>query len=233
MLIDILTLFPQMFNGPLSESIVKRAQEKGKLKINLIDFRNFCLDKHKQVDDYAYGGGAGMVIKPEPLFRAVEFLKQKREFLKNKSNFPIIYLTPQGRLFNQQLAKELSKKEYLILICGHYKDIDYRIREHIVTDEISIGDYVLSGGEIPAMVIIDAVARLLPDVLGNEESAKTDSFESKLLDAPYYTRPKDYKGYEVPEVLLSGNHKKIAQWRKHKALEITKRNRPDLLVKYH
>jgi len=228
MLIDVLTLFPQMFDGPLSESIVKRAREKGRLNINLIDFRDFCTDKHKQVDDYPYGGGAGMVIKPEPLFRAVEFLKQKREYFKNESSIPIIYLTPQGRLFNQQLAKELGKKEYLILICGHYKDIDYRVREHLITDEISIGDYVLSGGEIPAMVLIDAVTRLLPDVLGNEESAKTDSFEDKLLDCPYYTRPKNFHGYKVPEVLLSGNHQKIAQWRKHKALEITKKNRTDL-----
>ena len=229
MQIDILTLFPQMFSGPLTESIVKRAIEKKKISVELINFRDFCHDKNKQVDDYPFGGSAGMVIKPEPIFEAVDFLKEKRKKLINKQKFPIIYLTPQGEKFNQKIAKELSKQKYLILICGHYKDIDFRVREHLVTREISIGDFVLSGGELPAMILIDSIARLQEGVLSHSESVETDSFQNELLDGPYYTRPRKYRGYEVPEILLSGNHKEIEKWQKRKRLEFTKKLRKDLI----
>lgn len=221
--IDVLTLFPEMFESPLSHSIVKRALEKAKLSIELIDFREFCTDKHKQVDDYPFGGAAGMVIKPEPIFRAVDYLRQERSNLLTDDPFPLVYLTPQGEMYNQQIAQELSKMDYLVLLCGHYKDVDYRVREHLVIKEISIGNYVLSGGELPAMVIIDTVARLQQGVLTNIASAYSDSFQTDSLDGPYYTRPREYRGYSVPDVLLSGNHKKIEEWQQKKRKEFTER----------
>lgn len=229
MIIDVLTLFPEMFQGPLSASIVKRAIKKGVLSVDLINYREFCKDKHKQVDDYPFGGAKGMVIKPEPIFEAVDFLKEKRKNIIKEKNFPIIYLTPQGEIYNQKMAMELSKEQYIIILCGHYKDIDYRVREHLVTHEISIGDYVLSGGELPAMVIIDSLARIQEGVLTHIESAETDSFQNNLLDGPYYTRPRVYRGYRVPDVLLSGDHKKIEEWQKRKRIEFTKKRRQDLV----
>lgn len=229
MIIDVLTLFPEMFQGPLSASIVKRAIKKGVLSVDLVNYREFCKDKHKQVDDYPFGGAKGMVIKPEPIFEAVDFLKEKRKNIIKEKNFPIIYLTPQGEIYNQKMAMELSKEQYIIILCGHYKDIDYRVREHLVTHEISIGDYVLSGGELPAMVIIDSLARIQEGVLTHIESAETDSFQNNLLDGPYYTRPRVYRGYRVPDVLLSGDHKKIEEWQKRKRIEFTKKRRKDLV----
>lgn len=223
MQIDILTLFPEMFKGPLSESIVNRAIEKGLISVELINFRDFCHDKNKQVDDYPYGGSYGMIIKPEPIFEAIDYIKNKRKNLIKGKEFPTIYLTPQGEKYNQNIAKELCREDYIILICGHYKDIDYRVREHLVNREISIGDYVLSGGELPAMIIIDSITRLLKGVLTHIESAETDSFQDKLLDCPYYTRPREYRGYKVPDILLSGNHKKILEWQENKKIEHTKK----------
>jgi len=222
MQIDVLTLFPEMFKSPLSESIVNRAIKKNIISVELINFRDFCHDKNKQVDDYPYGGAPGMVIKPEPIFEAVDYIKNKRKNLIKGKEFPIIYLTPQGEKYNQNIAKELSKKSYIVLICGHYKDIDYRVREHLVNREISMGDYILSGGELPAMIIIDSIARLQKGVLTHIESAETDSFHDKLLDCPYYTRPREYRGFKVPDILLSGNHKKILEWQKNKKVELTK-----------
>ncbi len=223
MQIDVLTLFPEMFDSPLSHSIVKRAIERKKLSLELIDFREFSQDKHKQVDDYPFGGAPGMVLKPEPIFEAVDFLKEKRKELLEKCEFPLIYLTPQGETYTQQIAEELSKKKYLAFLCGHYKDVDYRVREHLVTREISIGNYVLSGGELPAMIIIDSLARLQEGVLTNIESAYSDSFQGNTLDGPYYTRPREYRGYKVPDVLLSGNHKMIEEWQKSKRKEFTEK----------
>lgn len=229
MIIDILTLFPEMFKSPLSASIVKRAKEKGILSLDFVNYREFCHDKHKQVDDYPFGGAKGMVIKPEPIFEAIDYLKEKRKDIIKGKPFPIIYLTPQGERYNQKIAKELSKEEYIVILCGHYKDVDYRVREHLVTHEISIGDYILSGGELPAMVIIDSLARIQEGVLTHSESAETDSFQNNLLDGPYYTRPREYRGYKVPDILLSGDHKKIQEWQKRKRIEFTKKRRKDLL----
>lgn len=228
MQIDIVTAFPKLVASPLEESMLKRAQQKNLVHIRVHDLRDYTNDKHRQVDDYPYGGGAGMVLKPEPIFRCVEAIIEKYPSKRRK----IIYLTPQGKLFNQKLANELSQWEHLIFICGHYKGVDERVIEHLVTDEISIGDYVLTGGELPALVVIDAVVRLIPGVLSDLESALTDSFQSGLLDYPYYTRPEEFRGWRVPEVLLSGNHQKIAEWRKAKALERTRQRRRDLLESY-
>jgi len=214
--IDILTLFPEMFESPLAHSIVKRAIEREKLSIELINFRDFSDDKHKQVDDYPFGGAPGMVIKPQPIFDAIDFLKEKRREIIDDGPFPLVYLTPQGETYNQKIAEELSNEKYLAILCGHYKDVDYRVREHLVTREISIGNYVLSGGELPAMIIIDSLARLQEGVLTNIESAYSDSFQEDSLDGPYYTRPREYRSYKVPDVLLSGNHKKIEEWQKKK-----------------
>ncbi len=222
MQIDVLTLFPEMFESPFAHSIIQRAKDKEKLSIDLIDFRDFCRDSYKRVDDYPFGGAKGMVLKPEPIFEAVDFLKKKRKKLIYEKKFPLIYLTPHGEKYNQVIANELSKKKYLAILCGRYKDIDFRVREHLVTREISIGDYILSGGELPAMVIIDTLARLQEGVLSHFESAQTDSFQNSRLDCIYYTRPRKYRGYEVPEVLLSGNHKKIAEWQEKKRKEFTK-----------
>lgn len=219
---DIHTLFPGMFQGPLSESILKRAQEQGLLSITLHNIRDATSDKHHVVDDYPYGGGAGMVMKPDPLFASIEAAYQ---------GGPIILLSPQGRLFTQQIARELSQEARLTLICGHYEGIDERVRQHLVTDELSIGDYVLTGGELPAMVVVDAVSRLLPGVLGGEESILEESHSSGLLEYPHYTRPPDYRGWRIPDVLLSGNHAEIAKWRRKESLRRTRERRPDLFAK--
>ena len=219
---DILTLFPDMFQGPFSESILKRAQERGLLSIALHNIRDFTSDKHHVVDDYPYGGGAGMVMKPEPIFTAVQTIYQ---------GGPIILLKPQGRLFNQQIARSLVQERRVTLICGHYEGIDERVREHLVTDEISIGDYVLTGGELAAMILVDATSRLIPGVLGGEESIQEESHSSGLLEYPHYTRPPEFRGWRVPDVLLSGNHAEIARWRRKESLRRTKERRPDLFEK--
>jgi tRNA (guanine37-N1)-methyltransferase len=227
MRIDILSLFPKMFDGPFGESIVKRAVDRGLVSLFIHNFREFAHDKHNTVDDYSFGGGEGMVLKPEPLFEAVESIKGTM----GDSAGPVILLTPQGRLFCHQIAQELSKEQNLVLICGHYEGVDERVREHLVTDEISIGEYVLTGGELAAMVMVDAVVRLLPGALGSEQAASEDSYAKGFLEYPQYTRPRVYRGWEVPEVLLSGNHKEIARWRWEQAIERTLLRRPDLLAK--
>ena len=227
MRIDILSLFPKMFDGPFGESIVKRAVDASLVSLFIHNFREFAHDKHSTVDDYSFGGGEGMVLKPEPLFEAVESIKGSI----GGSAGPVILLTPQGRLFCHQIAQELSKQQNLILICGHYEGVDERVREHLVTDEISIGEYVLTGGELAAMVVVDSVVRLLPGALGSEQAASEDSYAKGFLEYPQYTRPRVYRGWEVPEVLLSGNHKEIARWRWEQAIERTLLRRPDLLAK--
>jgi tRNA (guanine37-N1)-methyltransferase len=226
MRIDILTLFPNMFTGVLNESILKKAQEKKAVSLNVINFRDFADNKHKTVDDYPYGGGAGMVLKPQPIFDAVDHVT------KDSPHPRIILLCPQGERYTQKKAEELAKEEHLVLICGHYEGYDERIREYLVTDEISIGDYVLTGGELGAMVIVDSVVRLLPGVLGNEASPVHDSFSSGLLEYPQYTRPADFRGMKVPDVLLSGNHRLIEEWREQQSLKRTFLRRPDLLENY-
>lgn len=227
MRIDILSLFPKMFDGPFGESIIKRAIDRGLASVFVHNIRDFTHDKHRTVDDYPYGGGNGMVLKPEPLFEAVETIKE----MIGDSSAPVILLTPQGRLFCHQVAQELSKQQNLILICGHYEGVDERVRNYLVTDEISIGEYVLTGGELAAMVVVDAVVRLLPDVLGSEQAAKDDSYVNGLLEYPQYTRPPVYRGWEVPAVLLSGNHQEVARWRCEQAIKRTLERRPDLLAK--
>ena len=229
MRIDVLTLFPQMFEVPFSFGIFKRAVDNSLVSLNLHNIRDYTHDKHHTTDDYPYGGGSGMVLKPEPIFEAVESIKAS---IKDKAGeLPVILLTPQGRLFSQQIAQELSQYRHLILICGHYEGVDERVREHLATDEISIGDYVLTGGEVPAMVVIDAVVRLLPGVLGSENSPLDDSHTSGLLEYPQYTRPPVYRGWSVPEVLLSGNHAQIAKWRREQIIRRTLERRPELLDK--
>ncbi len=217
---DIFTLFPGMFQGPFTESILKRAQERGLLDIALHDIRVATTDKHHMADDYPYGGGAGMVMKPEPIFNAIEAVHQ---------GGPIILLTPQGRLFNQQIAHELAQEPRITLLCGHYEGIDERVCEHLVTDEISIGDYVLTGGELGAIIIVDAVSRLLPGVL-TEGSTAEESHSNNLLEYPQYTRPSEFRGWRVPDVLLSGNHAQIARWRRKESLRKTRQRRPDLFA---
>ncbi|RNB76453.1 tRNA (guanosine(37)-N1)-methyltransferase TrmD [Brevibacillus panacihumi] len=224
MRIDILTLFPEMFPGVLSSSILGKAQEKGIVQFEVINFRNYSESKHGTVDDTPYGGGGGMVLKPEPLFRAVEAVT-------TDSKPRVILLCPQGVPYNQKLAEELAKEEHLILICGHYEGYDERIREHLVTDEISIGDYVLTGGELGAMVIADSVVRLQPGALGNQTSAVEDSFSTGLLEYPHYTRPAEFRGWKVPDILLSGHHANIDKWRLRESLRRTYERRPDLLDK--
>jgi tRNA (guanine37-N1)-methyltransferase len=224
MRIDIITLFPDMFNGPFSQSIIKRAKEKGLVEIYLHQLRDFSTDKkHRKVDDYAFSGGAGMVIMVEPVARAIESLKAERNYDE------VIYMSPDGDLFNQGEANKLSLCQNIIILCGHYKGIDERIREHFITKEISIGNYVLSGGELAAAVVVDAVVRLLPGVLGNESSALTDSFQNNLVSPPVYTRPRDFRGWKVPDILLSGNEKLIDQWKMDQAIKRTKERRPELL----
>ena len=224
MRIDVITLFPLMFRGPFDESIIKRAREKGILEIKLHNLREFTHDRHKTVDDLPYGGGAGMVMKPEPLFEAIEKIKKEIG-----SSSRVILLSPQGQPFTQEKAKEFAQEKALLFICGHYEGVDERIREHLINEELSLGDYVLTGGELAAMVVVDAVVRLLPGVLGSQESVQEDSFYQTLLDYPQYTRPADFRGWKVPTILLSGNHKKIREWRKRKTLENPLKKRPDLL----
>lgn len=223
MRIDILTIFPGMFDGPFSDSIIKRAKERGKVNIRLHDIRDYATNKHRRVDDYAYGGGAGMVMMVEPVARCIDTLKQQRHYDE------IIYTAPDGEIFEQQEANRLSTLENIIILCGRYKGIDERLRENYITKEISLGNYVLSGGELAAAVISDSIIRLLPGVLNDETSALSDSFQSNLVSPPVYTRPYNYNGMKVPDILLSGNDKKIDEWRLDKAIERTRRRRPDLL----
>jgi len=226
MRIDILTIFPGMFRGPFEESIVKRAVEKGLVQIFLHDIRDYASDRHRTVDDYTFGGGQGMLMKPEPLFAAVDDVQGQAP-----ERGPVVLLTPQGRLFDQEVAVELARQERLIVVCGHYEGVDARVHEHLATDEISIGDYVLSGGELAAMVVVDAVVRQIQGVLGSPLSSADDSFAQGLLEHPQYTRPAEFRGMSVPEVLLSGNHGEIARWRRQQSLLRTARRRPDLLAR--
>ncbi len=226
MRIDILSLFPKMFDSPFSESIIKRAIERGLVSIFVHNIRDYTHDKHYTVDDYPYGGGSGMVLKPAPLFEAVDYLKEEIG-----DEVSVILLTPQGRLLCHKIAQELSSRANLILICGHYEGLDERVREYLATDEISIGEYVLTGGELAAMVLVDAVVRLLPGVLGSEQSSEEDSYSHGYLKYPQYTRPRTYRGWEVPPVLLSGNHEEIAQWRRKQAIQRTLERCPDILEK--
>ncbi|MBP1673004.1 MAG: tRNA (guanine-N1)-methyltransferase [Bacteroidetes bacterium] len=223
MRIDILSLFPSMFFGTFSESIIKRAVQKGFLELHVHNIRDYSEDKHKRVDDYPFGGGAGMVMMIEPISKCIEKLKSERDYDS------IIYMAPDGKRFDQLQANTLSLKKNIMILCGHYKGIDERIRELYITDEISIGDYVLSGGEIAAMVIVDSIARIIPGVLNDESSALTDSFQNGLLSPPVYTRPADFKGHKVPDILLSGHEQKISEWKFEQQLERTKKRRPDLL----
>lgn len=224
MKIHILSLFPEMFTGVFNSSILKKAQDKDEVSIDVVNFRDYAGNKHHQVDDYPYGGGAGMVLKPEPIFNAIESLPPSSSGKRR-----IILLCPQGERFDQQKAEELAKEEELVFICGHYEGYDERIREHLVTDEISIGDFVLTGGELAAMTVVDSVVRLLPNVLGKAASHEQDSFSTGLLEHPHYTRPVEYRGYKVPDVLLSGNHAAIDQWRREQSLKRTFERRKDLL----
>lgn len=222
MKIDILSVVPQLITGFFDYSILKRAKEKGLLEINVHNLRDYTNYKHGQVDDYQFGGGAGLVLMIEPLANAIESLQKKNLYDE------VIFLTPDGEVFNQQMANSLSLKNNLLLICGHYKGIDQRVRDHFISKEISIGDYVLSGGELGAAVLADAIGRLIPGVLNDETSALTDSFQDNLLAPPVYTRPETFRGWKVPDILLSGNHAKIEEWRYEKAVEITQQKRPDL-----
>jgi tRNA (guanine37-N1)-methyltransferase len=222
MRIDILTVVPDLLESPLSHSIIKRAREKGLVEINVINLRDFTADRYKTVDDYAYGGGAGMVIMIEPVFRAIERLKSERMYDE------IIYTTPEGKKFNQKTANLLSLKNNLIILAGHYKGVDQRIRDHLITMEISIGDFVLSGGELPATIITDSIVRLLPGAISDEQSALSDSFQDDLLAPPVYTRPADFRGWKVPDVLLSGHAAEIEKWRHEQSIRKTQEIRPDL-----
>lgn len=223
MRIDILTVVPELLVSPLNESILKRAQRKGLVEIEIHNLRDYTFDKYRQVDDYPFGGEAGMVMKPEPIFRCIEQLQAERHYDE------IIYTSPDGIQYNQHEANRLSTLENIIILCGHYKGIDYRVREHLITREISIGDYVLTGGELAAAIIADSVVRIIPGAIGDEASALTDSFQDNLLAPPVYTRPADFRGWKVPDVLLSGNPKEIAKWQEEQAFERTERLRPDLL----
>ncbi|MDE6352839.1 MAG: tRNA (guanosine(37)-N1)-methyltransferase TrmD [Muribaculaceae bacterium] len=223
MRIDILTVLPEMFDSPLSCSILKRAQDKGLVDFHIHNLRDYTTDRHRKVDDYPFGGEAGMVMKIEPVDRVITKLKSERNYDE------IIFTSPDGEVFNQPMANSMSMLNNIIILCGHYKGIDYRIREHFITREISVGDYVLTGGEIPAIIISDAIVRLIPGAIGDEQSALSDSFQDNLLAPPVYTRPADYNGWKVPDILLSGHEAKIAQWRHDMSLERTRRLRPDLL----
>ena len=228
--IDILTIFPDFFSSPLKEGIVRRAMDKGLVEINPVDLRSFTADRHRTTDDRPYGGGEGMVMIPGPIFEAVDRLKQQAKE-QGLTDGRVIYLSPKGRLFNQQMAEELSGLQHLVLLCGRYEGVDQRVIDSLVDQEISIGDYVLSGGEPAALVVVDAVVRLLPGALGCGTSAEHDSFSDGLLEHPHYTRPRIFRGMEVPEVLLSGDHARIARWRRRQALALTLERRPDLLEK--
>ncbi len=228
----ILTLFPEMILQGINTSITGRAIEKGTISVDAINIRDYTLDKHQKVDDYPYGGGAGMVMQAEPVFRAYTALSEKINETTNEHKKPrVIYMTPQGKVFNQTMAMELALEEDLTILCGHYEGIDERVLEMIVTDNISIGDYVLTGGELPAMVVIDAISRLVPGVLNNNTSAEFETFHNNLLEYPQYTRPEEFMGVKVPEVLLSGHHANIEKWRQEQSLLRTKERRPDLLEK--
>ncbi len=231
MRIDIFTIFPRMFQSPFGESLLGKAQERGLVRINVHDIREYALDKHRQVDDVPFGGGPGMVMKPEPIFKAVLSVYDCSfsDLEKLKKRVRVILLTPRGKRLDQKLVHELANEETLALICGRYEGIDERVREHLCTDSVSVGDYVLSGGEIAAMVLVDCVVRLIPGVVGNQESVSEESFTCGYLEYPQYTRPADYRGWKVPEVLLGGNHQEIKRWRKEQALKITRELRPDLL----
>jgi tRNA (guanine37-N1)-methyltransferase len=240
MRIDILTLFPEVCRAPLNESMIKRAQENGALDLRIHNLRDWTMDKHHVVDDAPFGGGQGMVMKAEPIFAAVEELRGENQKTSNPQlpdqtpnvelqRSKVILMSPAGQRFNQEMAKELSSESHLIIICGHYEGIDHRVIEQLVDAEISIGDYVLTNGAIAAVVFVDAVVRLLPGVLGHDQSAADDSFRGGLLEGPQYTRPSEFRGWKVPDVLLSGNHAAIAAWRKERAVERTRQNRPDLL----
>lgn len=226
MRIDILTIFPEMFNGPFGHSIIKRAIEKNKVEIHLYNIRDYSTHKHKKVDDYPYSGGAGMVMMADPIVKLIEELKTERSYDE------IIFMSPDGQVFNQTMANHMSSFKNIMILCGHYKGVDERVRENYITLEISVGDYVLSGGEIGAMIIADSLVRLIPGVLGDETSALSDSFQDGLLSPPVYTRPANFKGYKVPDILLSGNDRKIVEWKHEQALERTKIRRPDLYKKY-
>ena len=223
MRIDILTVVPELLQSPLNESILKRAQQKGLVEIHIHNIRDYTFDKHRQVDDYPFGGEAGMVMKPEPIFRCVEALQAERSYDE------IIYTSPDGVRYDQHEANRLSTLENIVILCGHYKGIDYRVREHLITREISIGDYVLTGGELAAAIIADSVIRIIPGAIGDEASALTDSFQDNLLAPPVYTRPAEFRGWRVPDVRLSGNFAEIDKWQEQQALERTERLRPDLL----
>lgn len=223
----IMTLFPEIFNSYMDESIMKRAVEKGIIEVHIYNIRDFSNNKHKKVDDYPFGGGAGMVMTPQPIYDTYKHIITTH----NISNPSVIYLTPKGKVYNQSMAKQMSLKEDIILLCGHYEGVDERIIDLIVTDEISIGDYVLTGGELPALIMIDSISRLIPGVLNQEESFEEESFKDNLLEYPHYTRPRDFEGLKVPEVLLSGNHKKIDEWRREESIRITKERRFDLYKK--
>ncbi len=224
MRIDILTVLPEIIEGTLTSSILKRAQDKGLVEFGLHNLRDYTLDKHKRVDDYPFGGEAGMVMQIEPIDRAIGHLKAQRPYDE------VIFTTPDGERFTQSIANELSLKGNIIILCGHYKGVDYRVREHLITREISIGDFVLTGGELVAAMIADAIVRVIPGVIGDEQSALSDSFQDGLLAPPVYTRPSEYKGWKVPDVLLSGHERKIEEWRHEQALERTRKLRPDLLL---
>lgn len=223
MRIDIITVMPEMLTSPLNTSILKRAQDKGLVEIVIHDLRDYTLDKHRRVDDYPFGGEAGMVMQIEPVDSAISYLKSQRDYDE------VIFTSPDGEVLNQPMANALSMAKNLIILCGHYKGVDYRIREHLITKEISIGDYVLTGGELPAAVIADAVVRLIPGAIGDEQSALSDSFQDNLLAPPVYTRPAEYKGWRVPDILLSGHEAKISEWRHEMAVKRTMELRPDLL----
>lgn len=223
MRIDILTVLPRLLESPFADSILKRAIEKGLVEVHIHDIRQWTTDKHQKVDDYAFGGGAGMVMQIEPIHRCIESLKAERAYDE------VIYMTPDGERLDQRMSNELSMKGNLIILCGHYKGVDQRVRDHLITREISIGDYVLSGGELAAAVVADSIIRLIPGVLNDETSALSDSFQDNLLAPPVYTRPADYQGWKVPDILLSGNFAKIEDWRMEQALQRTKERRPDLL----
>jgi tRNA (guanine37-N1)-methyltransferase len=223
MRIDIITLFPEMFVGPFDHSIVKRAKTKGLLEIHLHNLRDFATDKHRRVDDYPFGGEAGMVMMIEPIVNCIEHLSKERTYDE------IIFTTPDGKVFDQKEASTLSLKQNIIILCGHYKGVDQRVREHFITKEFSIGDFVLSGGEMPAMLIADAIARLIPGVIGDETSALSDSFQNGLLSYPIYTRPAEFRGWKVPEILMSGHDAKIAEWKQEQAIQRTSERRPELI----
>jgi tRNA (guanine37-N1)-methyltransferase len=226
--IDILTALPGIVSGPLEHSILRRAAQKGLVDIRVHDIRDYSTDKHRQIDDYPFGGGAGMVLKPEPIFALVEALQAEAAASGHEID-EIIYLTPDGEVFDQEIANRLSMKGHVVLLAGHYKGVDQRVRDVLVTREISIGDYVLSGGELPALVLVDAIVRVLPGVLGDATSALSDSFQDDLLDAPVYTRPAEFRGMGVPDVLLSGDHRRIEAWREEQRHLRTRERRPDLL----